>query len=739
MQHISPARDSYPFSSGPRRSYPSPVGSSSAPWQQPLQHQHQKPVLSPETAPAPTSAYPSPPMSGTPPPPATSQEASERMVPVTASSASSYSLDSSAAAITAAAPLSASAPPLYPVPSGSRTEDLYRTTATSSMMHAPQPDDLRAHQHMPVMPLHPPPMAAYQPMPQQHPAPDFDRMGFYHRPDAYSHFMPHATAMIPSHPYPPQPQQIVQSMGQPMGQTAMYGNPARPATIPGSADMGAYGSPKPSRKAKGHVASACVPSHRPCTRCLMNGKEDCCIDVQHKKRGRPRLRDEREARFDPRIQSASSSNDTGNIRRPPGPGSSYSSAASTAGASTASASGYDQMIHRTNLSFRVLKSQPREPLPPRFVQHASAADANIYSTAPPAASTSNSTHEPIAYLMLKDLEIAKASVAFAEAVGLTSMYGVRLHDILASYEREKIKTLNNEMRGEQERSQPNYLPPIFADHQVERVVQSLKFTAEDIARFNMDRRDRWDFQSPDGQIRTHNVRFGLAKQDSIYFVVLQIVLQSRFQFSASASAPSPHAATGYASYPAQHAQVPQVAYGQPLSTSGTFDPSRGYGDASLSARQAQQQGHPSQLLPGPSPGISPGLSTYAASPSRPDYPMGPASFHTPRTEMPNTSRQQQPLLPPQAQTQSQMPAQPQGQSQVPQAQQNHLAQASSGCHQLPPIRGQTPSQVPLAMTQSMPMMGSADSGWIKDDRTGRVNIEGLLERPSHLQRQPPSS
>ncbi|KKF92191.1 hypothetical protein CFO_g5456 [Ceratocystis platani] len=199
-------------------------------------------------------------MSGSPAPPATSQEASERMVPITTSTTSSYSLDPSSAAVAAAA----AAANLYPISSGSRTEDLYRSTAPMMHTHTShQPDDLRAHHQLPVMPLHhqqPPPMAAYQPM-AQHPATtqDFDRMGFYHCPDAYPHFMPHATAIIPSNPYPPQPQQIVQSMGPSMGQATMYGNPARPATVPGSTDMGAYGSPKPSRKAKGHVASACVP------------------------------------------------------------------------------------------------------------------------------------------------------------------------------------------------------------------------------------------------------------------------------------------------------------------------------------------------------------------------------------------------------------------------------------------------------------------------------------------------
>ncbi|KAF8463480.1 hypothetical protein BDZ91DRAFT_306959 [Kalaharituber pfeilii] len=61
------------------------------------------------------------------------------------------------------------------------------------------------------------------------------------------------------------------------------------------------------RKTKSHVASACVnckKAHlacdvrRPCPRCVSLNKQDTCIDVQHKKRGRPRLRDERTHSFE---------------------------------------------------------------------------------------------------------------------------------------------------------------------------------------------------------------------------------------------------------------------------------------------------------------------------------------------------------------------------------------------------------------------------------------------------------
>ncbi|KIX04403.1 uncharacterized protein Z518_05271 [Rhinocladiella mackenziei CBS 650.93] len=60
-------------------------------------------------------------------------------------------------------------------------------------------------------------------------------------------------------------------------------------------------SPRATRKPKPHVASACInckkkhlrcDNERPCRRCVQSGKEDTCVDVEHKKRGRPPLKPE---------------------------------------------------------------------------------------------------------------------------------------------------------------------------------------------------------------------------------------------------------------------------------------------------------------------------------------------------------------------------------------------------------------------------------------------------------------
>ncbi|KAI1610774.1 hypothetical protein EDD36DRAFT_303409 [Exophiala viscosa] len=60
-------------------------------------------------------------------------------------------------------------------------------------------------------------------------------------------------------------------------------------------------SPRAARKPKAHVASACInckkkhlrcDNARPCRRCVQSGKEESCVDVEHKKRGRPPLKPE---------------------------------------------------------------------------------------------------------------------------------------------------------------------------------------------------------------------------------------------------------------------------------------------------------------------------------------------------------------------------------------------------------------------------------------------------------------
>lgn len=79
------------------------------------------------------------------------------------------------------------------------------------------------------------------------------------------------------------------------------------------------GTTRSRRAPKSHVVSACVnckSAHlacdvqRPCNRCVQMGKVDSCVDVQHKKRGRPRLFKQEEESSNPSSMSMSTSTPT---------------------------------------------------------------------------------------------------------------------------------------------------------------------------------------------------------------------------------------------------------------------------------------------------------------------------------------------------------------------------------------------------------------------------------------------
>ncbi|RDW70466.1 putative C6 transcription factor [Aspergillus mulundensis] len=84
---------------------------------------------------------------------------------------------------------------------------------------------------------------------------------------------------------------------------------------------------KTTRRTKAHVASACVnckKKHlgcdpaRPCRRCVLSGKADTCVDVTHKKRGRPPLKaDEGSIRtYATQMDHRGAPTDPGQARRP---------------------------------------------------------------------------------------------------------------------------------------------------------------------------------------------------------------------------------------------------------------------------------------------------------------------------------------------------------------------------------------------------------------------------------------
>ncbi|CAI0643097.1 unnamed protein product [Colletotrichum noveboracense] len=524
---------------------------------------------------------------------------------------------------------------------------------------------------------HPPPQTLPPPPARPYHTEQPDRMAYsYPRPDDHLRNPPSGYAHMASQALQQRPPPYMQMPGPPPPPSQHQHYPAPMPQQPPQ-ENAPYTSPKTQRKTKGHVASACVPckrahlrcdAQRPCSRCTSNGKEDACVDVQHKKRGRPRLRDDREGRYGP--STYPHPQDAAAARRPL---SLYSSGGPI--------SGYDDPIRRSQ-SYRVLKSQPSEPLAPRYLERASPSDANLYA---PPLSAAPGAPEPVVYLTM-ELDIARVSQTFSDAVGMVSVRGRKLFDIVVPSEREKVQSHQRQMQDERARKDPVYLPPIFGQHEQERVFESLRFEADELSRFQLDRQDFFVFASSDGQPRSFSVRMGLAKRESIYFVVLLLNAAPRFPYPS----PSPHARDIPYSYQQQAPPPPPQSqtYAQHTPISATFEPSRPrFGESTLAPRPSP--GQPPHMASGLSPGVSPGMPSYAASPSRPDYAVGPSSYQIPRSELPPTTRPPQPSF------------------------------------QLPPIRA-GPHQPP-----------QPEPSWQRDERSsGRVDIGGLLEQPDPHQRRP---
>lgn len=248
-------------------------------------------------------------------------------------------------------------------------------------------------------------------------------------------------------------------------------------------------------------------AQRPCSRCISNGKEDSCVDVQHKKRGRPRLRDDREVRYDPsRFQQP---HDVA-ARRP--------------------INIYPSAIHGNSIVER------QHPVPTRHAHTSEYAKNNISTSSagsvryqvPPVPSPQTSLSypaelqtEPTAYLNM-DLEFVKATSSFIESMGLPNdLVGRRLHDIVLQQQgSDRISPIREELLKEQKRWEPNYLPPIF--DRGASVTQRLGFTAADIGRARFLVREYLPIVAANGQVHQFPLQIGLMKEASFYFVVVSL-------------------------------------------------------------------------------------------------------------------------------------------------------------------------------------------------------------------------
>lgn len=354
-------------------------------------------------------------------------------------------------------------------------------------------------------------------------------------------------------------------------------------------------------------------------------------------------------------------------------------------------SGYDDSIRRSQ-SYRVLKSQQSEPIAPRYLQRASSSDANIHA---PSLTVASPVAEPVAYLNL-NMEVVKTSPTFLDAIGIEHVRGRPVLDIVAPSDRAKLQGHQLSMQEERSKRDPVYLPPIFGKEQEQRVFDALRFDTEELSRIQLDRQDMLAFASADGQWRSFSVLMGSIKRESIYVIALVLSLPSGYPYPS----PSPQARELSYAIPSQSAQGPfQLQLTQQHPTYAQHAPSANFegsrkrvGESGLVPLIATGQQPPMMpglshgVSPGFSPGLGPGLLSYAPSASRPDHAMGPPASQVPRSEIPSVGRP-----PPHQST-----------------------------YQLPPIRSSTGQET-----------AQPEQTVKRDDRSSRVDIGGLIEKPEN--------
>ncbi|KAI4641619.1 hypothetical protein J4E93_007716 [Alternaria ventricosa] len=281
---------------------------------------------------------------------------------------------------------------------------------------------------------------------------------------------------------------------------------------------------KPARRTKAHVASACVnckKAHlscdvqRPCGRCVASGKQDTCKDVQHKKRGRPRLRDDREF----------TRSDDG---RPP---------SQLVGAPPTSEPHAHQAPYPVSQQYRPFEPQrslestahqkelhsaasaPRDA--PNSVGDYSGVQASPYGVGP------NLAYQklPVVYLNL-DLVIQKANQAFTDLVSfLGDIRGKHLGELLEPRQNESMQKLRNDLRDERDEREPTYMAPITPVGQdpMRAVMESVQDQDIDHVTQGYTNRPMYlSFRLPaSGQYQSLSVQIRLART-SLYFVTLVV-------------------------------------------------------------------------------------------------------------------------------------------------------------------------------------------------------------------------
>ena len=232
-----------------------------------------------------------------------------------------------------------------------------------------------------------------------------------------------------------------------------------------------------------------------------------CVDVQHKKRGRPRLREEdnvREMAF----------------------GTEYPHSDLYSG--QAGALSDPHAARRRSKTYRELRSQPETPFvdprsrtsDPTFSQQQYMQGTTAYPISPP---TSHFVNLDIPTVLLTpDFVVAQHNRAFSNALSLSfSASGQTLLDLVVPAEREKIQRLQSVMRAElREATHSSLMRGAQSSHGSMPSIDHL-----DIGRVTAGfptRSEYWTFRLPREQSRGFPISISLAKEGA-HFVILTLV------------------------------------------------------------------------------------------------------------------------------------------------------------------------------------------------------------------------
>ncbi|KAI9871010.1 MAG: hypothetical protein M1830_003536 [Pleopsidium flavum] len=243
---------------------------------------------------------------------------------------------------------------------------------------------------------------------------------------------------------------------------------------------------------------------------LTNLVQSSCIDVEHKKRGRPRLRDERDQRAEgPPIEHQQTSTAMG----PP-----Y-------GSPVLSSPGRG---HQRVGSYRELRSQPGifHHGPQTGLAMPQSYDLGAFR--PSAPQLEMPTIPPLAVLSI-DLVLAKGNQAFHDAISPgVGIRGRPLLDLLSPNHTAEIQGLQSQLRSERDTKDPTYLPPIRGSaHDLDAISSIDDRDLVNATQGTMERKLYWTFRAPSGQQRNFHFTVKLART-SFFFVVLMLSQGSQY-------------------------------------------------------------------------------------------------------------------------------------------------------------------------------------------------------------------